>query len=384
MPTKHNKPENTPESEDKKPLDKNSALFHDLTEYNPEYNPDEQHTPDNPWVTQTEGGFSDSREFYGKEEMDAALGSDPSLRKRVKPESEEMKTMSYTDRQTRFAVEHILEENEEFGNDLTWDIDNIITDYVDLIDYKKGDQEIRIKKGVKDKDLLRLEDALQNVKLVSAKKGERQRQLEIINKLLEDIKTQLGPVKEEMEMEHARKEAERRKHEKMDAKRREMEKLASEMGGYLSERREAGEALDKAFSEGKKDWDKIGKLNGDMYEASLGIMLLLRKLRDESPDKVLRLIPALDESVRRSFYPVLRAFFRTHNTGVTADEIKTYGERSKNINFANELSKFVEKAPQEDKEYNFHKDVTGLPDKVLGKLFHTVAREEAEEVRKAA
>ena len=79
-------------------------------------------------------------------------------------------------------------------------LEGVITDYVKLLEYKKGDQEIKIREDLTQKELAELKSALQNIKLPPSKKGEREKQLEIVNKLLEEIEARLAPQKEKIEI----------------------------------------------------------------------------------------------------------------------------------------------------------------------------------------
>jgi hypothetical protein len=440
MSKKHNKPSAAPENE-KERVNIKGLLNSNASDYESYYS-DEFEESHNPWVVPTEGSFTSSKEFYNRGEIDEILGSDSSLRERRMSELEKVGELQGLDSKARedkrkafrrsmekkFTAETILNEQEDaemgIGKDPEEEIEEKIeetgvgriirrqTRRLDTIEDILSEVErtlavlfegidINSKDALKqlgkrhiipsrlDKIFKRVEGIKFPGELAHANNDEINREIKSINrrrsKQMDRANDLLDKLNKILAPRHERDESERQRTEKRIAEKEEMRKLASEMGEYLTERIEAVKALDRIsgdYKNGKKiDWDERTRLNEDIYEASLGLMLFLRKLRDENPDKILKLIPALDQSVRGNFYAVLRAFFRSHNTGITADEIKEYGVRSKNMNFANELIKFAEKAPEKDREYSFHRDVTMLPEKILDKLFHPV-QEEAKEAKK--
>ena len=232
-------------------------------------------------------------------------------------------------------------------------------------------QEMRQLSKANDKTLRLWRSRLENLKM-PGNSSESQWITEWRTRQLENINNSLRKLDEKLTPQHERQEEKEKMH-------LESRKLAKEMVGYLKEMAEAGKAvkpLQDQLSKNKRkvDWKMLKQLNADTYEASFGQIVFFQYLRKTNPDLMLRLYPKiahLDRNSKEDYNKALEDFVSTHNSFNWSKEAMRECEK-RNPSLARRLKKILQNRPEEDQEFEFHQLRTGLPNKVLKRLYAPV------------
>lgn len=235
------------------------------------------------------------------------------------------------------------------------------TDYAQLVYGKKGEQIIELKENLSPKELGRLKAALQGLKLPPAKGGERQKQLEIINRLIHETEGRLAPEKERIEI--------------VKIKQNILDTLSPLGSLYERTRKNVAE----------RKWDEVEKCNIEAVKKTENLHKYMTDLSEKAPDELIGIIGEIAKSgLPVSLYKTaVINFAQTHRLKkISEDTLMSLKNEQKygKSKFAEAfLSTYINK-PKNENPVEFIKAVSRVPEK----HFNRMHREALREIREAA